>query len=170
MMEDWFSSPWRLGVLAVCSTSMIALGCRSEPAQPAQLAQAPRTLPAPVALVEGTLDGGAPAPSLESLAALSIELAPGMREVERGERALPATIAILPTKANTCVRAVLGAGGAVVGELSSDTGRVLDVSLAAKTAVIGARGPVCLKKGQAAHIDVQGPAAATLRYVVWASP
>jgi len=117
----------------------------------------------------GVLEAGAPAPSLESLALLSSELAPGMRELARGESPLPATIRLSPTESNTCVRAVLGAGGPVVGALLSDTGRVLDLSEAAKTAVLGARGPVCLKKDQPARIDVQGPEG-LVRYVVWVAP
>jgi hypothetical protein len=51
----------------------------------------------------------------------------------------------------------------------SDRGRILDVTLAARTTMLGPRGPVCLKKDQAATIEVQGQAG-PVRYVVWVSP
>ena len=168
-MEDPLTSSWRLGVLAVVPASMLALNCRFEPTRTARPVPPAATLLAPTPIENDGGDAGAPAPSLESLALLSSELAPGMRELARGESPLPATIRLSPTESNTCVRAVLGAGGPVVGALLSDTGRVLDMSEAAKTAVLGARGPVCLKKDQAARIDVQGPEG-LVRYVVWVAP
>ena len=151
---------------ALGSTSWLALGCLSEPVTPAQLTPA---VVASATREESAVDAGPAAPSLESLALLSGELAPGMRELARGESPLPATIRLSPTESNTCVRAVLGAGGPVVGALLSDTGRVLDLSQAAKPAVLGAHGPVCLKKNQAARIEVQG-AEGLVRYVVWVAP
>lgn len=92
-----------------------------------------------------------------------------MRELLRGESALPATIRIPVTPSNTCVRAVLGSGASIVTALLGDTGVILDVSEAAPITRIGARGPVCLNKGEAARLEVQGTPG-VVRYVVWVAP
>jgi hypothetical protein len=147
--------------------SLAALGCASEPTPPSQTAVA---VPLPPASSETHReDAGASAPSVESLALLAGELAPGMRELARGESPLPATLRIEATPSNACLRAVVAGDTPVVAALVSDTSKVLDVSEAAKTTVLGSRGPVCLKKAEGAHVEVQGPAG-SVRYVVWVLP
>jgi hypothetical protein len=109
------------------------------------------------------------APSAEALALLSPSVAPGMREVEKGESPLPASIALPPRERDVCVRAVFAAGAPIVAALVNDAGLVLDVSEAGKQPLLEARGPVCLRKDQSAHLEVQGPPG-LVRYVVWMSP
>jgi hypothetical protein len=155
-------------IFAIVSAVGFALGCHSEPALPSQLASSVAAPPSASPRENDGADAGA-APTIEALALQSSALAPGMRELTRGESPLPATIPLEATDANTCVRAVLGAASPVVGALVSDGGRLLDVTVAAGTATLGAHGPVCLQKNQAARIEVQGPAG-TVRYVVWVTP
>jgi hypothetical protein len=158
-----------LTIVAIVSASALTQGCRSDPAPPPLLASSVTTPPPDGATPDDGVDAGLPAPTVESLALMVSALAPGMRELARGESPLPATIPLEPTGRDTCVRVVLGASAAVVGALVSDKGRVLDVTEAGRTTVLGQRGPVCLRKDQAATIEVQGPAS-PVRYVVWVSP
>jgi hypothetical protein len=157
-------------IFAIASAVGFALGCHSEPPQPSQLAPSVAASPSASAREGDGVDADA-ASTVEALALLSNTLAPGMRELTRGESPLPATIPLEATDgdANACVRAVLGSASPVVGALVSDGGRLLDVTVAAKTATLGTHGPVCLQKNQAAHIEVQGPAG-PVRYVVWVTP
>ncbi len=67
------------------------------------------------------------------------------------------------------MRAVFGAESAVVAALVLDMGPVLAISEAGARATLETRGPVCFRKGQAAHIEVQGQAS-LVRYVVWMTP
>jgi hypothetical protein len=145
-----------------------ALACATSPAREAPPGPAPAQ-PPPAATEAVLVDAGAPGPTVDDLALLASSLAPGMREVDRGERSLPASIPLTPAKGDSCVRVVLGAPGAVVGALVTDTGRTLDLSRAGKTTTLGDKGPVCLMKDQAAHVEVQGPAG-PVRYVVWVAP
>jgi len=154
---------------ALAAAAVLALaGCHSEaapPSQPAKTAPAPPL--APVAPDAGE-DLAVPLPTLDALALLASSLAPGMRELTRGESRLPATIRIERSSSDTCVRAVLAGSGSVIGAFKSGD-RTLDVTGAGAIVHLGEGGPVCLMKDREARIEVQGDAA-SLRYVVWVSP
>jgi hypothetical protein len=92
-----------------------------------------------------------------------------MREVARGESALPASIAITPASSDFCVRVVLGAGAPVVAALQTER-QVLVVSEAGTRVLFDARGPICSRKGTALRVEVQGTKEGPVRYVVWMVP
>jgi hypothetical protein len=92
-----------------------------------------------------------------------------MREAERGESPLPASIALPPRETDVCLRAVFVATSPIVAALVDDAGRVLDLSVAGKQTLLDTQGPVCLKKDRAAHLEVQG-ALGSVGYVVWVTP
>jgi hypothetical protein len=154
--------------LAAALGATIAGGCRSEPAPPSRPAN---VAPAPVASGargDGGDDARAAVPTLDSLVALGSTLAPGMREVTRGEGPLPATIPLERSPSDTCVRAVLAGSAGVVGALKSGE-RTLALSEAGPLVPLGREGPVCLMKDREARVEIQGPAGSA-RYVVWMSP
>jgi hypothetical protein len=95
-------------------------------------------------------------------------VAPGMREVARGQGSLPFSIPLPPAIADACVRTVVAAPSPVVAALVTDAG-VLAITQASAQTTLEARGPVCFRKGQAARIEVQGQAS-FVRYVVWMTP
>jgi hypothetical protein len=96
-------------------------------------------------------------------------LAPGMPEATRGQSSLPVSIPLALSRADACVRAVFGAKSPVVAALVSDTGSILAITRAGAQTTLETRGPVCLRKGQSARIEVQGQAP-LVRYVVWMTP
>ena len=114
-------------------------------------------------------DASPEAPSLETLAARAEQVAPGMREVARGESPVPASIPIPELGADACIRALLGANSPVVAALVTDAGSILAITRAEALVTLDARGPVCLRKGNSARIEVQGQAP-LVRYVLWMTP
>jgi hypothetical protein len=108
------------------------------------------------------------APTQDALASLGPSQAPGLRELSRGESPLPASIPIPPSSTDVCVRAVLASSGPVTAALLGE-GRVLAMSEAGRVTWLDVRGPICLKKGTEAHIEVQG-GAGVVRYVLWMGP
>jgi hypothetical protein len=106
---------------------------------------------------------------LESLGAMAESVAPGMREVARGQGSLPFSIPLPPAIADACVRTVVAAPSPVVAALVTDAGGALALTQAGAQTTLEARGPVCFRKGQVARIEVQGQAS-FVRYVVWMTP
>ena len=119
------------------------------------------------------VDGAAASPVDAGLdvAALAERLAPGMRELER-TRIDPrdgGAYALAPTDADRCYRIAIVAPEIASATLTDDAGHVLATTRGATTAV-GAKGPVCLRKGQRATLAVQGAPAGVVEIIVWTSP
>jgi hypothetical protein len=158
------SPRFALSVVVVAAT-----GCHREAAPPAR-AVAPSVAPtADTSTGDASADATPNAPSLESLGATAERLAPGMREVARGQGPLPFSIPLPPSIADTCVRAVLAAPSPIVAALVTDVGGALAITQTGTQTTLEAQGPVCFRKGQAARIEVQGQAS-FVRYVVWMTP
>ena len=108
--------------------------------------------------------------SFASLVARGPLVAPGMREVAHllstGDR-------IEITRAqgrDACVRVAFEASSPVVAKLLDGGGNVLASSAAPTTGgVLGERGPVCIRKGDAVLATAEGPGS-SIRWVAWASP
>jgi hypothetical protein len=148
-----------VGLLAGCATK-----AKSLPAPPGLV-----SAPPVVRVQEVAREHVDEASSCEELALLAPSVAPGMREIERGESPLPASIALPPRETDVCLRAVFASSSAIVAALVDDAGRALEVSEAGKNTLLAAQGPVCLNKDHSAHIEVQGPRG-LVRYVVWITP
>jgi hypothetical protein len=156
------------GVGAVLASAGFYAGCGTDATAPP--VRVGRGSPPPrVSVSEVAPEREEDAPSVESLALLLPSLAPGMREVARGESPLPASIALPPREADVCFRAVFAATSAVVAALVDDAGRLLDVSQAGKQTLLNADGPVCLRRDHHARLEVQG-AKGPVRYVLWMTP
>jgi hypothetical protein len=156
-----------LGREAAILVALASLGCRSEPMPPNLVAHVPATTATTPEAAEASPTPFLP--SLEALASRASELAPGMREAARGEGSLPLTVSIPTSPSNACIRVLVRAGVPVIAALVTDGGATLDESRAGSTALVGAQGPVCLKRNQATRVEVQGPPGIA-RYVVWATP
>lgn len=155
--------------LALSVVAIAATGCHAE-AAPSARAMAPSPAPtADTSRGDASADAAPNAPSLEALGATAERLAPGMREVARGQGSLPFSIALPPSIGDACVRAVLAAPSPVVAAFVTETGGVLAIAQAGAQTTLEERGPVCFRKGQTARIEVQGQAS-FVRYVVWMTP
>jgi hypothetical protein len=91
-----------------------------------------------------------------------------MREVARGESVLPASISVPTSTVDVCLRIVLAASAPLTAALMSG-GRVLALSEAARRTWLDTGGPVCLRRGTSARVEVEGPEG-PVRYVLWMSP
>jgi hypothetical protein len=144
-------------------------GCSAEATAKSTHTLAPTTRSLSLAM---PLDAGAErapeAPTPDALALLGPMSASGLREVSRGESALPASIPVPTSNADVCLRAVLAAGAPVTAALVGD-GRVLAMSEAGPLTWLDTRGPICLKRGTEARIEVQG-SEGPVRYVLWMAP
>jgi hypothetical protein len=117
-----------------------------------------------------TLDASPPVDPLVLLAAAQDSLAPGMREVARshvelgdgGALELPA-----PT-ADTCFRVALASKEVVdVSFVDGSSGASL-ADARGTNPRLGARGPVCVRKGHASRVSIRGTGAVDA--IIWASP
>jgi hypothetical protein len=125
-------------------------------ARPAAIPEVPVAKPAAPAL-----------PTLDALASRQVRLAPGMRELARGEASGQV---VLPTVTrDTCVRVTYVAAQAVSVSLVSHDGAVLARNPPEKDGAIEKRGPVCFHPDAAPHLEAAGDAGA-VRYVIWAAP
>jgi len=105
--------------------------------------------------------------SLDELAQKQRRLAPGMRELARGEGSSPA---VLPTlDHDECVRVAFASRAASTVRLVARDGAVLAASEPSKEASLDARGPVCFRRGTEPRLEFDGDAGDT-RYVVWGAP
>jgi hypothetical protein len=112
-------------------------------------------------------------PSLEDLAARSGTLAPGMREERRQEidETMAATApAARADKADLCVRVAFAATRAVHAWLEDSASNVLANVPSAADGALGARGPVCVRKGDGVTFRMDSREPARVRIVTWASP
>jgi hypothetical protein len=108
-----------------------------------------------------------PPPAFEALAAKQLRLAPGMRELARGDASGAAPLPKLTR--DTCVRVAYASTTPVTAALVAHDGAVLAASTAMKEGALGERGPVCFHPESEPRLEVGGDAG-VVRYVVWAAP
>ncbi len=132
--------------------------------------EAPR--PAPTASVAdaGPVDAGDPLPSLESLAAEQAVLAPGLREIARGETdERSGRQEIVRAVHDTCVRVRYAASHPVRARLESASGIKLSDPPAAASGALAKAGPVCIRAGDAVELVFEAEGAFRARFVAWSS-
>jgi hypothetical protein len=96
-----------------------------------------------------------------------------MREVARGDLTTAggsADRSIAQAGADTCVRVAMAAQPAVHAWLADSRGNRLTDEPDASSALLGALGPVCVRKGDAVTLHVEAHAPYVARFVAWASP
>jgi hypothetical protein len=112
--------------------------------------------------------------SLDALASRASALAPGMREVARGDLEggpTPVTSPLARAEAaDTCVRVAFVAAPPAHAWLTDARGDVLADAPSTGDATLAARGPVCVRRGDAVTLHVESSAAWRGRFVGWASP
>ncbi len=95
-----------------------------------------------------------------------------MREVLRIDTAAsrPGDVHEVRADRDTCVRATFAATAVVRGSFADAAGLVRGEVTTASAGVIPARGPACMKKGEALRLVVADARGATVRAVIFAAP
>jgi len=149
-------------VLLVCACGA-AVTRTSEPAQPAA-AVAPAT---PAAASASSGADPASLAAFEALAAQGSSLAPGMREAARREGGPEAVTLVSAEGRDICLRVAFAATAPVKARLVDAAGNVLATSdEPAADGVLGARGPVCVRRGDVVKGAADGPGA-RVRWIAW---
>jgi hypothetical protein len=162
-----------LGAILVAGVGCGPAAVPSSRVAPQKTAAGPPPVPAPADA--GVVEAPPPSiPSLDVIAARAGAVAPGMREVARGELSSdgPSTPRILARAegADTCVRVAFVATPAVHASLADSRGDVLaDVPSASDTA-LAPHGPVCVRRGDSISLHLDAPGSWRVRFVAWASP
>ncbi len=135
-------------------------------------AREPQPLPAPAS--SGVASSASlpvataqPLPAFEALAARQVRLAPGMRELARGDLTAPTPLPKVDH--DTCVRVAFAAAGPARVALVGRDHAELAAAAAASEGALGGRGPVCFHADDAPTLVAAGDAGA-VRYVVWGAP
>ncbi len=155
--------------LAVAATE----ACNTEPTRPSVRAlRAPAA--APASLEEHDASPANDVPTAEALSELQVSLAPGMRELLRGESALPLAVDLPRASVDTCLRIVVAARVPTIAALMTE-GRTAAISVSSTRALLDAKGPVCVQKGAPLRLEAQGTpspdeSTGVARYVVWVAP
>ncbi len=111
-----------------------------------------------------------PLPSMDELAARQVRLAPGMRELARGEATGSQPLPPLPkVERDTCVRVICAAQAPTSVALVARDGTALAASPASLEGVLGTEGPVCFHREAEPRLVLAGDAG-TVRFVVWGAP
>lgn len=112
-----------------------------------------------------------PGPNLfEPIEARGPSIAPGMRQVARRESAGEKIELLRADQQDTCIRVAFAAAMPVVAKLVDGAGNaVATTAAAAAEGLLGEKGPICIRKGEAVSVMVAGPGAA-IRWVAWAAP
>ncbi|MDB4937335.1 MAG: hypothetical protein JWP87_4307 [Labilithrix sp.] len=92
-----------------------------------------------------------------------------MREALRVEHAAPRSADVRADK-DLCLRAVFAAASAVRASFADESGAARGDATTSASGVVPPRGPVCVKKGEAMHLVVEGEGASTARAVIFAAP
>jgi hypothetical protein len=156
-----------LALLAVACASMVRgpAGCRRALPDVTSASAAANSSP--------SIDAGSTPPAaarFDSMAARASTLAPGMREVARKESAGERVEVARATARDACVRVAFEAAEPVVAKLVDGEGNVLAASERAVTeGVLGAAGPVCVRKGDSVSAIAEG-VGASVRWVAWEAP
>ena len=155
------------------------LGCGGEATAPAPHAPTPGAPERARGLGDaGGAEAGADAATagaltLEVLATRGVFLAPGMREVTRfetdGDRSVRREI-LRSKDRDVCVRVAFAAGTAVHAWLEDAAGGPLADGGRAESGALGARGPVCVRRGDAVVLRVESDAPTSLRVMAWSAP
>ena len=108
-------------------------------------------------------------PKIDLLAQKHDKIAPGTREIEKRaiDLARDHELALAAFEADTCVRAAFDADAPTAITLVNARGTTL-AKVDGAEGTLGAAGPVCFKKGDAATFRFEGQS--RLRLVIWASP
>jgi hypothetical protein len=135
----------------------------------------PTRSPAPPPPAEAEAPPGASAAeslaAFDALAARGASLAPGMREVARKEGGADAVELVKADARDACVRVAFEASAPVAAKLVDHAGNVLAASdVPAPDGVLGARGPVCVRKGDVVRGIAEGSGGARVRWVAWEAP
>jgi hypothetical protein len=110
--------------------------------------------------------------ALAALAARGPSVAPGMREAARVRSSGARVVVARAGERDACVRVAFEASAPVLAKLVDAAGNVLAaLDAPAQDGVLGARGPVCVRKGDAVSAVAAGPdgGASSVRWVAWQS-
>ncbi|MDP9035193.1 MAG: hypothetical protein M3O50_10320 [Myxococcota bacterium] len=124
-----------------------------------------------VRVASGRSDGGAPpaAFDFDGLAASAPTVAAGTREIVRSEGASDRVLLLHTERRDACLRAAFDASAPITARLVDAAGNVLATTNApARQGVLGARGPVCVRKGDTVSALVE-PAGTQVRWMAWAT-
>jgi hypothetical protein len=148
--------------------ALLALACGAVLREPLGCA---RTAPAPkLPTVVATAKDAGSAASFAELLARGASVAPGMREVARMQTGGDKVEIAHADGRDACVRVAFAASSPVVARLMDGEGNVLASTDAPATdGVLGERGPVCVRKGDAVSAAAEGTGA-SIRWVAWESP
>jgi hypothetical protein len=148
--------------------ALLAFACGAVLREPVGCA---RPVPsAKVPTVVATAADAGSAAAFDALVARGAAIAAGMREVARTQSAGDKVEIAHAEGRDECVRVAFAASSPVVAKLMDGAGNVLAVSDAPATdGVLGERGPVCVRKGDAVSAVAEG-AGASVRWVAWESP
>ena len=131
----------------------------------------PAPPPAPAAAAPSASSTAESLAAFDALAARGASLAPGMREVARKEGGSDAVELVKAEARDACVRVAFEASAPVEAKLVDHAGNVLAASDApAADGVLGARGPVCVRKGDVVRGISDASGATRVRWVAWEAP
>lgn len=157
---------WPIALLALA-------GCGAPPTAPPSVARGASDAGTGDASVAEPLGAdGSPLASLDAIASHGATDAPLMREVLRADRAAPRSPEVKADR-DLCVRALFAATATVRIAFVDATGSARGEATTAASGSVPPRGPVCIKKGEAIHLVVEGVAGrgdAATRAVVFAAP
>ena len=161
----------------IAAVAGATVGCGGEPSAPAPRAPAARPLAATTGqtgAADGGIDGAIRAPlTLDLLAARGSSLARGMTEVMRAEawgvRSVRRDVARAGDR-DLCVRIAFAAGAVVHAWLEDATGTALADGGRAESGALGARGPVCVRRGDTVVLRVESDQPTDLRVVAFSAP
>lgn len=156
---------------------LLACACGAVVRQPAPARPAPSDEPpatsAAGASSAGAADAGEAAEAsaaFEAMAGRAASIAPGMREVTRKDAGPEAVDLVRADTRDVCVRVAYEATLPVVAKLVERGGGLLAASEAPATeGVLGARGPVCVRRGEVVRGLAEGTGA-RVRWMAWEAP
>jgi hypothetical protein len=152
--------------LACC----VLAGCGNATTAPRHVEREHVRVDAGAIVIDAAVEAGPD--KLAMLVARRDRMAPGTREIAQREIDLGATkkedsLALDTFAVDTCIRAAFDSDAPTAITLASSSGMTLG-SADGTEGAIGAAGPVCFRKGDAATFHFNGES--RLRIVVWASP
>jgi hypothetical protein len=163
--------PWRTFARtwdrATCTVPFLLLVCACGAA-----VREPPPSPVPTPAAVASVDPGAAETlaAFDTLAARGPTLAPGMREVARKESTTDAVELVKADARDACVRVAFDATTPVSAKLVDHAGNVLAASESPDLdGVLGARGPVCIRKGDVVRGLAEG-SGVRVRWVAWEAP
>jgi hypothetical protein len=159
-----------LGLLALACAAALhePLACAHAAPSPARSARVTPGVSA-AGNVATPLDS-ASGPAFAALAARGPRVAPGMREVARMQNTGDKVEIAHAERRDACVRVAFEASSPVVAKLVDAQGNVLASSdTPATDGVLGQRGPVCVRRGEAVSALAEG-SGASVRWMAWESP